>query len=445
MLMIRKILFSILFFNLFLAGIHAQCTLRIDSVRHKNVSCAGFKDGSIEVFATGGTGSLSYSTGGVGAVLLPVQEFNDQTTVNNSSLAPTNKWWSPASCQSGAWFMYNQSEGCPSGSAKYTGKTFTFGGCFLRSPQINMNGIDQVKVSFKVSHSYTASRPKDNINFSVWVNGKYLSSATAFKVNGFTDKYLYFDKQRNCQDVEVTIDLSSVPSSNRSDFLFYINSDSYYSNSSPYFVVIDNVIISKPAAFQNSTLFKDLAPGSYNITVSDAAGCSTSSQVPVVVSEPPILKPIILANLNELSCGEFASYKWLLNGLPINGATGSKYTATQNGNYSVEVTDINGCSGTAEPYSFMTTKLYAPAGKILKAFPNPFFKSLSIEIPDNFREQVTELSLYDILGKRVSGYTGQKERIISLPTSDLPAGIYFLNIRIGDYQETISLVHSMIE
>jgi N-acetylneuraminic acid mutarotase len=48
--------------------------------------------------------------------------------------------------------------------------------------------------------------------------------------------------------------------------------------------------------------------------------------------------------------GDYVSYQWNLNGIPIDGATSSTYEATVSGNYTVFVTDSEGCSGTSEPH-----------------------------------------------------------------------------------------------
>ena len=41
----------------------------------------------------------------------------------------------------------------------------------------------------------------------------------------------------------------------------------------------------------------------------------------------------------------YTSYQWFLNGNPIVGGTSQSHSATMSGNYSVQVTDINGCTG----------------------------------------------------------------------------------------------------
>ncbi len=48
--------------------------------------------------------------------------------------------------------------------------------------------------------------------------------------------------------------------------------------------------------------------------------------------------------------GNYSSYQWNLDGVPIDGATSSTYEATVSGSYTVSVTDSEGCSGTSDPH-----------------------------------------------------------------------------------------------
>ncbi len=57
--------------------------------------------------------------------------------------------------------------------------------------------------------------------------------------------------------------------------------------------------------------------------------------------------------------GTITSIQWQLGGTNINGATGSTYFTTTNGNYTVVVTNSNGCSFTSAPFN-LTTGTAAP-------------------------------------------------------------------------------------
>ena len=86
------------------------------------------------------------------------------------------------------------------------------------------------------------------------------------------------------------------------------------------------------------------------MTATDAAGCQTTATGNITVVAPPASFALLYASP---SCGPttlsvpgaviYTSYQWFNNGTAIPGATGSTYTATLSGNYSVEVVDVDGC------------------------------------------------------------------------------------------------------
>ena len=85
--------------------------------------------------------------------------------------------------------------------------------------------------------------------------------------------------------------------------------------------------------------------GDYSVS-GTLGGCPYSSNT-VTVSVNSF-SPEIAASGTELSVtGSYSSYQWVLNGDPIPGATGPTYEAIASGNYTVIVTDPNGCSGTS--------------------------------------------------------------------------------------------------
>jgi hypothetical protein len=332
----------------------AQCTLSIDSVLSSAVSCNGLNDGEITVFASGGNGAISFSNTAGGEVVSPNQPFDAATALSNASgSGPTNRWWSPSSCTGGASFQFSATQGCPAGSATYTGPFSGFAGCFLRSPQLNMNGIDLVTATFDLSNSFAANRPNDRLRFYVWVNNGYLSVPAAYTVNGNSGQFLNFNQANTCAPITVTVNLSSVPSNSRSDFLFYIEANCQYNNCTPYLAVVDNIVISEAAPTQASNVFSGLPAGNYPITVSDASGCQVSLPAPVTITQPPVLTvsttvfPATTVGGNQgsaianVSGGNGAyTFAWNTNP-PQNTAQASGLSA---GTYSVTVADAEGCT-----------------------------------------------------------------------------------------------------
>jgi hypothetical protein len=405
---------------------HAQCTLTIDSVISKQVSCFGQSDGSITVYASGNNGNMNYSNGSGGQAIVPEATFeapNELSTTGGSG--PTDRWWSPSSCNNGVYFKYSANQGCPAGSALFAGGFSGFAGCFLRSPRINMNGIDQVTVTMDVTHGYNASRPNDRLRFYVWVNNAYLSTPALFTINGAPGNNLNFNQIRNCETVTVSIDLSGVGSNNRSDFNFYIEANCQYNNCSAYQVSVDNIQISQGQAFQISETFSGLAPGAYPITVKDASGCSASLNTPVLITEPNAVTPLISLDGALLSTDSYASYQWYLDGVLLEGATEQQYIITANGNYTVSVIDANNCGGTSAPYAVLTTQLSGQQlTEILQVRPNPFGNELLLQW-HNARKRKIELCN---LSGQVMLSIDCNTHALNLPAETLPAGIYLLNV-----------------
>lgn len=100
-----------------------------------------------------------------------------------------------------------------------------------------------------------------------------------------------------------------------------------------------------------------LCPGSYYAVITDANGCSLVSST-VIITEP--IELTFTLTTTDASCFEFCdgtgdivvaggtpayAYEWLtIGGVPVVGGTGPSVVDLCEGNYTVEVTDENGCS-----------------------------------------------------------------------------------------------------
>jgi len=103
--------------------------------------------------------------------------------------------------------------------------------------------------------------------------------------------------------------------------------------------------------------------GNYVVTTTDAAGC-VKSAAPVAVTVNPLPQASITAGGPTTFCAggsvtltasAAASYAW------SNGATTQSITVSSAGNYSVSVTDANGCSATSAPTAVTVNALPAPS------------------------------------------------------------------------------------
>jgi N-acetylneuraminic acid mutarotase len=103
--------------------------------------------------------------------------------------------------------------------------------------------------------------------------------------------------------------------------------------------------------YYTENVFTDLAPGTYVIYVLNEARCRSTKEVQIIAPEPVITAAgptgFCAGGSVVLSApAGFAAYSW-----NPGGATSSSITATTQGDYTVTVTDGDGCSITSRPAS----------------------------------------------------------------------------------------------
>ncbi len=101
----------------------------------------------------------------------------------------------------------------------------------------------------------------------------------------------------------------------------------------------------------NSRSITVTQPGTYQVTVRDASGCSGSDTVHVVAFQPP--RPLIDPSDTQIICrgdsitlnlpGSYTSIRW------STGDTTRNIRVSASNSYTVTVTDENGCEGTSPP------------------------------------------------------------------------------------------------
>lgn len=111
---------------------------------------------------------------------------------------------------------------------------------------------------------------------------------------------------------------------------------------------------------------------------------------------------ITVTDIIDLTATEgYASYQWFLDGVAIDDATESTYTALASGNYSVETMDQEGCPGSSAPVSIVVTALeYFLGLERIQVSPNPFQDVFQLEIEASETANFT-LSIRTIDGKLI--------------------------------------------
>jgi len=180
----------------------------------------------------------------------------------------------------------------------------------------------------------------------------------------------------------------------------------------------------------------------YRVDGTDANGCSAIYTVTVTVSPIPVVdlgpdKAFCRGGINQLDAGVYgSSYLW------SNGRTTQQITVTQSGNYSVTVTNAQGCtkSDTVQ-ITFKRCRVVTDIAlnrglneedplvlkdniDFLTAYPNPFSNQITIEVTDFTAGE--KVFVRDALGRVIEEIT-LEGRTTQLDTMLWPAGMYWLS------------------
>ncbi len=159
----------------------------------------------------------------------------------------------------------------------------------------------------------------------------------------------------------------------------------------------------------------------YTATFLSAGGCDSVVTLNLTVN--PLPQPTVTANNADLSTETFATYQWQLNGNDIQGADQQTYTATQNGDYSVVVTDANGCENTSNAVN-VTVVSVANYDLGFAVYPNPTTGIINIETAINN----AEINIISLEGKVVFS----KKATTNNTTIDITAlahGMYIIEVK----------------
>ena len=179
--------------------------------------------------------------------------------------------------------------------------------------------------------------------------------------------------------------------------------------------------------------------GVYGVVVFDALGCS-GSDVVVVKEFYSAALPLIAPSDTSICAGDtimvsvtenFSTYLWNI------GATAQTIEVTQANNYTVTVTNTNGCAGNSSsivtflPSSVCNVSVNETGTKntAVNLYPNPTFNEVSIEILGV--KGLTGLTITDMEGSvyyQSKIILEQINNTINLDVSTLASGVYFVRL-----------------
>jgi gliding motility-associated-like protein len=193
------------------------------------------------------------------------------------------------------------------------------------------------------------------------------------------------------------------------------------------------------------SLITGLVPGMYNVTVTDAAGCSATASIEIIKYVPI---NIVAASSKNPNCGYadgsisttttggIEPYTYLWN----NGATTANINNLAEGTYNVVVTDVNGC----------TDSLSVPLDCVFERIPqlvtpNGDGHNDVWEIPGMEKYPDAVVEIYNRWGNLVykaspylNNWGGYSERTTDVGSGKLPAGTYFYVIQLNPGEKAMT-------
>lgn len=135
---------------------------------------------------------------------------------------------------------------------------------------------------------------------------------------------------------------------------------------------------------------------------------------------PELVATISQVGSSTLSTGVYAAYQWYLEGNLLNGQ-GSQTLNTNfiSGNYTVVVTDNNGCVDTSDAFFYFPENIAENQASLISIYPNPGNGDVHFTTPANFGKFTV----------KVISATGQlvTDKVVEnnyLNIADMPPGIY---------------------
>ena len=176
--------------------------------------------------------------------------------------------------------------------------------------------------------------------------------------------------------------------------------------------------------------------GDYFVTVTTALGCEAYDSVSAEVKALPIteIKTSVTGSFKtKLKADEgFASYLW------SNGDDERETTVSQDGQYSVTVTDSFGCEGVAIIFvTVIPSGIEESDANSVKVFPNPADALLNVQWSRAFTPK--QMELVDATGRIVLTQTA-KSINEQIDLSKIPSGYYLLNIKGDSGVESIQIL-----
>jgi hypothetical protein len=164
--------------------------------------------------------------------------------------------------------------------------------------------------------------------------------------------------------------------------------------------------------------------GDITVTANNTCGSSPAQTLTVTGNAlPSPVVNIVNSVVDTLYCNTTWPCQWYFNGNIIAGANSTTLVPSQNGIYTINVTDLNGCSGISQDFSYTTLGISGTqSGKQILVYPAPASDYIFVTVPAEYLNQ--DIKIMDIKGTIVSTImvTDQNTKV---DLSGIAEGMYF--------------------
>lgn len=177
-------------------------------------------------------------------------------------------------------------------------------------------------------------------------------------------------------------------------------------------------------------------PGIFSVTLvvyGASAGDSSVAVLYVTVNATPVI-PIITQQGDTLISTPAIGYQWNLNTVPVPGATNQQYIMTQNGFYSITITDSVGCTAISPADYFSLTGIGGVTDQRMNILTPVETGSIQLLI-SGMAGTTAQIKIYDMYGRLVTVETVLINSALfskNLKWSNAIAGGYFVQLKTVD-------------
>ena len=126
------------------------------------------------------------------------------------------------------------------------------------------------------------------------------------------------------------------------------------------------------------------------------------------------------------------------------GATTVSYKPTAIGSYKIQITNLEGCNTISDSFNLVVTALNNPAtttvNNMASVFPNPASPVLLVKFKEAPNTTI-DIRLMSNDGRTIK-LIRTKDKLTTIPISNVPSGNYFIRITGNNYNQTEGVIIS---